>query len=624
MSARTMRSWTALVLAAVVTSPACTSDDAPATSDTAPPADAALDAIGEHEDSTLPGDTTFDSGLETTGDSTSVDSPSIDGTSDAIGDSGPVPPVACGCGAGLKRCDQLAGAVVVNACVPSDEPRHGCGGASCAPCAVTNGVAKCSSGSCAIDRCYDGHADCDGVPTDCEVSTNDDDANCGSCGRACAAGLHCQAGTCAATCDPPLTTCTYGGVSTCTNLSTSIHSCGACRTGSPFDACAPATGQLPHCVGGACTFEPITCAAGLTLCGGECVDTATDPQNCHGCGVDCGGVRNGYAVCKPSGCEWCDPSAVTTGSALTHGCDAPATLPSAGTVIVDGVSATALVVDDTNVAYLAGNTLAIAPKAGGGPVVTLATDLASPQDLATNGVDVFVTERLGAAVTRIDVSTRAKTLFAVASEPSEIIADATHVYWITDGKRTLQRAPIGGGTPVTIVSSVSSGSPVTYLGLVQNAGFVALKIQLEGPTNFVSFDKTTLVEKDFAVASSTLGYAGGLAAIDATNVYWARSTDTSTDQGLKASPLVGGAPPPITFLLPQGIFDDVVAIDQAGTDLYGARDGLVGWIDRSCFQRWSNPLVRTSATFSAGRRAALDAAYFYWTDGTTIQRIARH
>src|SRR5687767_4573426 len=51
----------------------------------------------------------------------------------------------------------------------------------------------------------------------------------------------------------------------------------------------------------------LTCAdAGLTDCGGVCVDSLTDPANCGGCGVICGpGWAFGSGVClgetPPSG-----------------------------------------------------------------------------------------------------------------------------------------------------------------------------------------------------------------------------------------------------------------------------------------------------------------------------------
>lgn len=61
-----------------------------------------------------------------------------------------------GCDDGQKRCDGV--------CVPAD-PEHGCGNDSCTRCAqVDNATLACSSdnGSCKVESCRPGFADCDG------------------------------------------------------------------------------------------------------------------------------------------------------------------------------------------------------------------------------------------------------------------------------------------------------------------------------------------------------------------------------------------------------------------------------------------------------------------------------
>jgi hypothetical protein len=61
-----------------------------------------------------------------------------------------------------------------------------------------------------------------------------------------------------------------------------IATCGDCQQ------CDSETGQ---CGGG--------CAAGLTCCNGNCVDTTKDPQNCGNCGVVCGAGKTCCATPTP-------------------------------------------------------------------------------------------------------------------------------------------------------------------------------------------------------------------------------------------------------------------------------------------------------------------------------------
>jgi hypothetical protein len=186
-------------------------------------------------------------------------------------------------------------------------------GACNTPCAITNAVATCSTGACRVSSCLTGHGDCDMDRLSCETPLNTL-ADCGSCGTdcdipnatetcatgacrvvACAPGFadctipidgtncgqqlntlqHCGAcnnpcgdangtescatGTCVITCNPGFSDCDMDG--DCDSLSTTTH-CGACG-----DNC---TGTTPGCCGGT-----------------NCVDFATDENNCGSCGRTC-------------------------------------------------------------------------------------------------------------------------------------------------------------------------------------------------------------------------------------------------------------------------------------------------------------------------------------------------
>ena len=141
----------------------------------------------------------------------------------------------------------------INSCGPSDDPAFGCGGSTCEPCAVANGQAKCGGNGCVIDTCDPGFIVCNGACTD--ISTI---ASCGSCGGAC----------------------------------------------QPGELCAP-TLQAPPAKPYACV---VSCGAGLTQCGSQCVDTTSTAAHCGSCTTRCPPAANGTATCADSKCTLdCDP-----------------------------------------------------------------------------------------------------------------------------------------------------------------------------------------------------------------------------------------------------------------------------------------------------------------------------
>ncbi|MFO0631086.1 MAG: lectin-like protein, partial [Polyangiales bacterium] len=76
-----------------------------------------------------------------------------------------------------------------------------------------------------VPACAVGTDDCNGLAADgCEVDLRSDAAHCGRCRSACAAGLRCMAGACAAPCDAPRQMC--GGV--CVDPTSDAAHCGGC------------------------------------------------------------------------------------------------------------------------------------------------------------------------------------------------------------------------------------------------------------------------------------------------------------------------------------------------------------------------------------------------------------
>lgn len=100
--------------------------------------------------------------------------------------------------------------------------------------------------------CWDGicHA-CPQGATDCNPASavecrdlNNDQYNCGACGKVCGNDQYCNLGTCE--CYPHVPDiCNIGGVDTCVNLSQDKSNCGTCG-----NACLPGAGS--GCQNGTC------------------------------------------------------------------------------------------------------------------------------------------------------------------------------------------------------------------------------------------------------------------------------------------------------------------------------------------------------------------------------------
>ncbi len=179
-------------------------------------------------------------------------------------------------------------------------------GDSSSSCAADGGrVGSCCSGAC--------------------VDTLADASNCGACGEVCVPGNFCDQGTCRSTACPGTSPgpCRLDGgaggfccAQGCTDLESDTGNCGACGVACPggsacvqgfcwqdggpafclYSACPPGTVcKLTRCLPLVCPsgFDGEGCAfgemGGGTCCGGRCVDTQTDPENCGACGVNASG-----------------------------------------------------------------------------------------------------------------------------------------------------------------------------------------------------------------------------------------------------------------------------------------------------------------------------------------------
>jgi hypothetical protein len=94
----------------------------------------------------------------------------------------------------------------------------------------------------------------------------------------------------AETCIPGLTRC--GG--NCTDTATNAQNCGSCER----QCVAPALG-VAVCSTGACHFE---CQVGLTACSSACADLSSSATDCGSCGHACPQPANGIGICQAGAC----------------------------------------------------------------------------------------------------------------------------------------------------------------------------------------------------------------------------------------------------------------------------------------------------------------------------------
>lgn len=174
------------------------------------------------------------------------------------------------CGPTTTACD--------GACVDIDiDPDH-CG--ACSNFCDDDDV--CTDGGCITPE----PCELDACETEC-VDTQNDPANCGGCGTRCDSSAECLAGECVVTCgdscDSDAELCVDG---TCTCRSGLIRCDDDCvDLASDDDNCGMCDRECEDmlCLAGECTND---CGA-LELCDEACVDLATHPLNCGACERDC-------------------------------------------------------------------------------------------------------------------------------------------------------------------------------------------------------------------------------------------------------------------------------------------------------------------------------------------------
>jgi hypothetical protein len=318
----------------------------------------------------------------------------------------------------------------------------------------------------------------------------------------CASGFHVCAGTCVD--------------------DTAPATCGSSCTPCP----APANG-VASCNGTSCTA---TCDPGYSTCSTGCCscgDVQTDPNNCGTCGHSCGGRACVDGVCG-------------------------------GTVIATSqANAYAIAADDDNVYWTttgADSSVVQAPVGGGGATVLYSSANDFPAALAVVSGQVYFTDEIQpGSVSRVPIGGGASVPVAGnLMYPGALVASGGTLYFTQDDYTSqtggsIASTPAGGGAVTQIAGDQSFGQTTS---LAVGGGMVywttysdVLSAPVGGGT-------------PVTVVSQTYPYA---VAADATNVYWG----SGLDGGVVLQQAVGGGSP-ITLAsgqyYPNGIAVDATSV----------------------------------------------------------------
>lgn len=224
------------------------------------------------------------------------------------------------CETGWGNCDSVEN----NGCeldLQSDVANCGTCGLSCS---FANASALCVGGSCQLDQCDGGFADCDGDPSNgCEANLNSDPNNCQTCGNTCPSGTGtavCVAGECdISNCNPGLGDCDDSVPGCETNITTSVDHCGYCNN--PCNI-ANATADCQ-----ASTCGVASCNNGWGDCDGNesngCeTNTDTAVTNCGSCGNSCPSRPHASPTCSNGSCGFnCDGGWENCDGSEANGCE---------------------------------------------------------------------------------------------------------------------------------------------------------------------------------------------------------------------------------------------------------------------------------------------------------------
>jgi hypothetical protein len=283
-----------------------------------------------------------------------------------------------------------------------------------------------------------------------------------------------------------------------------------------------ATSDAPAGDGGADAgdgSDGASCPSGSTACGDLCVDLSNDTNHCGACGHDCEGTLCQAGACTPILVQAANPDALALQGSFLYVANADVN-PQFGTILrqpktggqlptllaSNQITPLALQADATHLYWTTGDRVVSMPIAGGAVTQLAKVDNGGLFALAVDAVNVYwasygslgeigfvplgggaptvlASGRDGAAwlvvdatyaywsdssgVWRIPISGGAPTQLAPLTVGGPLAVDATNLYWVNPGTAAnsytdgaLLQMPLGGGSPVTLASSVVGVSSI--------------------------------------------------------------------------------------------------------------------------------------------------------------------